>query len=280
MRYLRYKKIADKSILPAVVQHYIILQPIESDIKNAYRRYIRTKGLPITRPLNTCEEQKKALIAAYENRPKVANLEWIDLINYNGLESCPFCGGDGARTIEHYLPKACYPEFSVFSLNLMPSCGSCNTKRNNINEYGAPTALLHPYFDKPLLDRISLYVRIKSENGIPEFGSLQYDHSGLTDEEICRVDHHIDSSVDEIAYFNKCNSLFSEIRRRAKRWRSIREFKDEVVCYEFYLCHESGDYNSWRYAFYHGLTKLKDDDINSLVADVLGTQAAWKQPST
>ncbi|NUT73737.1 hypothetical protein HNO86_01635 [Pseudomonas sp. C1C7] len=262
-------------MLPAITGHYVILQPIELDIKNAYRRYVRTKGLPITQPINTCDEQKKALVSAYENRPKAASLEWIDLINYNGLDSCPFCGGDGARTIEHYLPKACYPEFSVFSLNLMPSCGGCNTKRNNINEYGAPIALLHPYFDKALLSRVSLYVSIKAEHGVPEFGALLYDQSGLTEDEICRVDHHIDSSVDEIAYFNKCQALFSDVRRRARRWPTIVEFRREVVLYEFHLCQESGDYNSWRYAFYHGLTKLKDEDINVLVVDVLGTQVGW-----
>lgn len=275
MRALQYKKIADKSILPAITNHYIILKPIESDIKNAYRCYIKTKGLPTTRPIHTCDDQKKALIAAYENRPKAAKLEWIDLIYYNGLDSCPFCGGDGARTIEHYLPKACYPEFSVFSLNLMPSCGSCNTKRNNINEYGTPTALLHPYFDKTLLNRISLYANIKTEYGIPEFGPLEYDQTGMTEEEICRVDHHIDSSVDEITYFNKCRALFSEIRARAKRWPTIVEFRREVVSYELYLCQESGDYNSWRYAFYHGLSRLTDGELNILVADIIGAQTTW-----
>ena len=275
MRSLQYKIIPDRSILPAITGHYVILQTIELEIKAAYRRYVRTKGLPIMQPLKTCDKQKDALIAAYENRPKAAKLEWIDLIYYNGLESCPFCGGDGARTIEHYLPKACYPEFSVFSLNLMPSCGSCNTKRNDINEYGAPTALLHPYFDKLILDRISLYVDIKTAYGIPEFGPLLYEQAGLTEEEICRIDHHIDSSVDEVTYFNKCRALFSEVRGRAMRWPTMVEFRKEVVSYEFHLCKEGGDYNSWRYAFYHGLNRLKDEDINILVADVLGTRPGW-----
>lgn len=274
MRSLQYKKIADKSILPAITKHYAVLQAIEADIRNAYRRYVRTKGLPITPPLKTCSSQKDALIAAYENRPKAAKLEWIDLLSYNGLESCPFCGGDGARTVEHYLPKACYPEFSVFSLNLMPSCGSCNTKRNNINEYGAPTALLHPYFDKALLDRVSLYIDIKVEHGVPDFGPLLYDQGGLTDDEICRVDHHIDCSVDEVTYFNKCRALFAEVRGRAKRWPTIVDFRQEVILYEFHLCCESGYYNSWRYAFYHGLNRLADAEIHSLVVDVLGLKIA------
>lgn len=265
-----YRKVFDRSGLPAIVGHYAILGAMETDIKNAYRYYVRFRGRPTIIPLTTNDAQKAALLAAYENRPVAAGLNWIDLIYYNGLASCPFCGGDGARTIEHYLPKSCYPEFAVFSLNLMPSCGGCNTKRNDMNSYGAPEPLLHPYFDKGLLDRISLYMHITVDNGLPEFGPLGYDAAGLDEEQIGRVDHHIDSSVDEINYYNKCRALFSDFRLRAKRWSTIAIFRTEVVVYEFNLCKEDGDVNSWRYAFYHGINKLSDDDLSSLVQDVLG----------
>lgn len=56
---------------------------------------------------------------------------------------------------------------------------------------------------------------------------------------------------------------------------NIVEFRREVVLYEFHLCKERGDYNSWRYAFYHGLNRLKDEDINILVADILGVRPAF-----
>lgn len=42
-------------------------------------------------------------------------------------EKCPFCGGIGRpRNLDHYLPKAYYPQFSVLPVNLVPSCRDCN----------------------------------------------------------------------------------------------------------------------------------------------------------
>ncbi|WP_394130741.1 HNH endonuclease [Shewanella maritima] len=51
---------------------------------------------------------------------------------YNSLmlaadEKCPFCGGIGRpRNLDHYLPKAHFPFFSVLPINLVPSCRDCN----------------------------------------------------------------------------------------------------------------------------------------------------------
>lgn len=51
---------------------------------------------------------------------------------YNSLllaadEKCPFCGGIGRpRNLDHYLPKAHFPLFSVLPINLVPSCRDCN----------------------------------------------------------------------------------------------------------------------------------------------------------
>ena len=51
---------------------------------------------------------------------------------YNALlnaakEKCPFCGGIGTpRNLDHFLPKAHFPQFSVFPSNLVPSCRDCN----------------------------------------------------------------------------------------------------------------------------------------------------------
>lgn len=42
-------------------------------------------------------------------------------------EKCPFCGGIGRpRNLDHYLPKAHYPQFSILPVNLVPSCRDCN----------------------------------------------------------------------------------------------------------------------------------------------------------
>lgn len=63
-------------------------------------------------------------------------------------ERCPYCGGIGfATTLDHYLPKSKFPQFSVFPLNLVPSCKDCNTGKNNSINMEQEKLTLHPYFD-------------------------------------------------------------------------------------------------------------------------------------
>lgn len=42
---------------------------------------------------------------------------------------CPYCGISEPDTLDHYLPKGKFPEFSVMSINLIPSCGTCNRNK-------------------------------------------------------------------------------------------------------------------------------------------------------
>ncbi len=66
-------------------------------------------------------------------------------------EKCPFCGGIGRpRNLDHFLPKAHFPEFSVLPLNLIPSCRDCNMdgKKSDFAEV-AEKQILHPFLDKP-----------------------------------------------------------------------------------------------------------------------------------
>lgn len=42
------------------------------------------------------------------------------------LQFCPACGEDGTpNTLDHYLPKNSYPEFSITACNLFPMCDIC-----------------------------------------------------------------------------------------------------------------------------------------------------------
>jgi hypothetical protein len=61
---------------------------------------------------------------------------------------CPFCGGIGhATTLDHYLPKANFPQYSICPGNLVPCCRDCNTsKRASFPKIAAKQAI-HPYHD-------------------------------------------------------------------------------------------------------------------------------------
>ncbi len=62
---------------------------------------------------------------------------------------CPTCGIGQVNTLDHFLPKAQFPWFSVLPDNLIPACRDCNTGK--LNKFDREIQNLHPYFDFSLL---------------------------------------------------------------------------------------------------------------------------------
>jgi hypothetical protein len=93
--------------------------------------------------------QKEAMRHAFtvETQPMTALRG--DLLKRISVARCPFCGISESSTLDHYLPKEQYPEFSVFPKNLVPSCAVCNTrKRDRILDEGTNVRMfLHPSYD-------------------------------------------------------------------------------------------------------------------------------------
>ncbi len=82
----------------------------------------------------------------YENRK--SSLRFRSL---RGLQvpNCPMCGSAVTGTLDHFLPKEAFPEFSVMAANLVPACAHCNSSVKGRNYKGATSDewLIHPYFD-------------------------------------------------------------------------------------------------------------------------------------
>lgn len=121
------------------------IRPLETSFKARFEEYRNTHGSPecIANSPVQFIAQKTKLIGMYESGLHTCG-DIKDEIYFNGLLTCPYCGNIGTPdTIDHYLPKADYPEFSIFSDNLVPSCFHCNNNRKdkpNIKE------TMHPYF--------------------------------------------------------------------------------------------------------------------------------------
>lgn len=113
-----------------------------------YENYILHGGSPWhVSHLPISSQLKTSLIMHYENPPK-GRLEFIKEYRRNMSPMvCPMCGGFGNGTLDHYLPKTSYPEFSFFSNNLVPAC-NCNSLRSNLVKGPArQSRAIHPYFD-------------------------------------------------------------------------------------------------------------------------------------
>lgn len=75
--------------------------------------------------------------------------QWIVKIRHMQLQSCPMCGSSVTGSVDHYLPKEDFPEFSVMAANLVPACSHCNSGVKGRTFRGATPneRFLHPYFD-------------------------------------------------------------------------------------------------------------------------------------
>lgn len=84
---------------------------------------------------------------------------------------CCLCGLRNVSELDHYLPNKLFPEYSTYTMNLVPVCGTCN--KNKAEDYRTPTgsaAFIHAYLDRlPAVERF-LSARICIDRAvIPEF---------------------------------------------------------------------------------------------------------------
>ncbi|MEN5290209.1 hypothetical protein [Stenotrophomonas lactitubi] len=127
-----------------------ILLTAQETILSSYGRY--EEAVPEVGELEKAaltELQKEAVQHGYtsETLPMVSLR--TALLDRECVVRCPFCGIGESTTLDHYLPKEKYPEFSVFPKNLVPSCGYCNTRKSDrILLRGSTVRMfLHPCFD-------------------------------------------------------------------------------------------------------------------------------------
>lgn len=126
------------------------MRAIRAEVIDAYEEYEEAApevGTLVALDIN--ENQQAAMRHAYnvETQPMLA-LRGA-LLGRPVVFRCPFCGIGESSTLDHYLPKEQYPEFAIFPLNLVPSCGVCNNrKRDHVLIDGTDVRMfLHPCFD-------------------------------------------------------------------------------------------------------------------------------------
>jgi hypothetical protein len=148
-----------------------ILEELRPRIANAYRRYDRKKPeLDRLRALNLKPHEAEALLHCYQGaRSNKQSRSPRDRI-YARIRAlafeCPYCTLPPVKTLDHYLPKALFPEFAILVLNLVPSCSACNRPRDYRNT-ARERALIHPYFDTISNERL-LVAKVRILAGLPD----------------------------------------------------------------------------------------------------------------
>ena len=98
-------------------------------------------------PAKFPKEVSKQLEELYDSRRRCGHIKRIRDRYVEG--GCPVCGSLSRGDVDHYQPRSIFPEFSIYSLNLVPACTHCNSTQKGVIYRGDkhPARFIHPYFD-------------------------------------------------------------------------------------------------------------------------------------
>lgn len=129
------------------------LEALSDSVKLRYDEYelkFNPNDLIQVTSSNRSEDEKKSLIYLYESNPKaVSNLKVkIKHAQEEHLRQiCPSCGILPALEVDHYIPKELYPDFSIYSRNLIWTCGTCNGRKLQYWKENAYRGIINFYID-------------------------------------------------------------------------------------------------------------------------------------
>ncbi|MFM5211337.1 hypothetical protein [Aeromonas hydrophila] len=160
-------------------------------IKSRYDQYDENSvQLELIKKSVITQDYAIALTKCYtSNTAELSNLRSSLLYpDLEDFDACPFCGISEPTTLDHYLPKELFPEFSVLSKNLIPICSVCNSNYKGTKWIEKGERLfLHSYYDiipdEYFLDlsvviakKISLTFSSKQVASEPDFSKLFQNH--------------------------------------------------------------------------------------------------------
>lgn len=143
------------------------LESVQTIVCDAYDEYFKCAPyVESLMPRDFNSNEIEALNHCYDSPLSVFE-EVRDIIFNNAIADdpkCPYCSLDSISELDHYLPKSVFPEFSVYSKNLVPSCGVCNKRKSDYSHVcGSVRPVIHPYFDS--LDVSVIRANIQHRNG-------------------------------------------------------------------------------------------------------------------
>lgn len=250
--------IDDFKILNSLTAGYGDLNGCYPAIEKAYKGYVSSSGSPYLKAIGLSETQVTCMHGAYTNAAKKYGLEWIPLLRADSLGSCPLCGNSALGTVEHYLPKTPFPEFSVFSFNLFPSCSACNQRRGSKHVNGIAHQLLHPIFDADILRRLRLITLFDTSSLVLEF-EMGFNVEKFTASEVARISAHINMCVDHPAFQRVTKVQLSKTASRVKK-KDVVDWKSVILEDLEVLCDANLGYG-WEAASLRGLLEVDDSEL-------------------
>ena len=190
---------------------------------------------------------------------------------------CPYCGISESSHLDHFLPRAKFPEFSIYSLNLIYVCSICNSKYKGddiVNSLGE-RKFFNPYFDDFIDDIQFLKCEIKVENGIyPEFKFYIENLSSSNDYEYKVIRNHFEAMHLQTRYmeqivkeeFKRFRNEYVDKKLRTYDEISLNEIRRDID--KRIRGYQDENINNWEKVFWKSL-KDSDDCLNLIVNKVI-----------
>ncbi len=236
-----------------------------------YEEYLHNSGNPEIIELSGMIPNKDKFINLYNSKPGVIKTEIMDLLRHQGLTFCPFCSEPGRpNTLDHYLPKSEYPEYSILSKNLVPMCDICqgsDAKGSKVLDLNDKRLFLHPYYDE-IGDLEILVLKIKPPYVKGTNFQLNVNPSIVDAElkELCS--RHIKELNIDKRYREYFSSQYIRLKKLVRQMlsRGIRsnELKDKLIF--FYEERLITGINYWDTIFYKSV--LNNDDLLEYLYDL------------
>lgn len=229
----------------------------KADIAARYQSYRDHHGNPWVVPVDASFVPLRPSLNHLYEAPPVA-LKFINSLRRSVDGACPVCGRDSVGTLDHYLPKADYSEYSFFSLNLVPACDRCNNARNNLARgANAGERPVHPYFDR-FAERRVMTIRAEPDWRAPRLTPLPFDVLGA---DLVAVQWHIDNVVRPAGIDAYMANLWGSLVGKPRLFLGsvpTREAVAAKLAEQIDIEEAVGkSRNAWRACFYHGL--MTDD---------------------
>lgn len=175
-----------------------------------YNNYINYQGNPWACIGDTISSDLKDRLEKHYLRP-YSELKYISIIREKGSpDVCPMCGSLKSGTVDHFLPKTDYPEWAIFSKNLVPAC-DCNVKRrSDVRGTSFFQRVLHPYYDNCLNSRI-VKLELSGDLNNPNMNLVPINVSNVS---TMTIQYHINTVIIRSGIFDWLNEKWQVMRRR------------------------------------------------------------------
>ena len=199
-----------------------------------YKQHFDSNNLEILKSTRVGQLHKDSLLGLYSSDAAIVKHFRMRYFaqnpqTYNNL--CPYCTLSEANTTEHILPKEKYPEYAVDTLNLIPACSGCNSKKGDsiIDAVSGKKTTINYYTDK-LPHEQYLYVDFEvSCNNIKAIYHLENHDNKINVEMYSLIERHF-SKFDLLNRFNL---------------KAIQEIGELINLYVVEVFSDDADYNTF-----------------------------------